>query len=400
LLDSVLLGPGGASCITRVSADLVIVGHTGNLPAALAAVPARRAPIDVAALVDRTGREAASGLLAVAPADPSLGSAVHSLPVRERAPLVVGAVVRTLAVGPTGAAVVTVRVTTSTTLLLFGLDTDVDLVVGAPLLDDGNRLVGIVAPRSWTGAAAAVGPALLDDVKRLLWDRPRMSQQLLHVRRNRDSYVGQMQSLEVTGNGIEGSGRTATSMWLAARGVDGSGVLVGRLHHVEPRSLLGAFRRRLRGSQPESLPINDATALLDALGAAVDTTRLLDEDEARLVEAFVAGLARPAGPPGAPAVSIGAGGPAARVGDPTGHPGVVAPPGVPNVLIGGLPAATVATAQHVCSFPPPSMHPVTTFVSASGTVLIGGSPALRVGDMAGCGAPILPPACPTVLIHG
>ena len=27
--------------------------------------------------------------------------------------------------------------------------------------------------------------------------------------------------------------------------------------------------------------------------------------------------------------------PAARVGDPTGHPGVIGPPGVPTVLIGG-----------------------------------------------------------------
>ena len=55
--------------------------------------------------------------------------------------------------------------------------------------------------------------------------------------------------------------------------------------------------------------------------------------------------------------------PAARVGDPTGHPGVIAPPGVPTVLIGGMPAA-------------------------------------RVGDTAACGAPILPPGCPTVLIGG
>ena len=44
--------------------------------------------------------------------------------------------------------------------------------------------------------------------------------------------------------------------------------------------------------------------------------------------------------------------PAARVGDPTGHPGVIGPPGVPTVLIGGMPAA-------------------------------------RMGDMSGCGAPII-----------
>jgi uncharacterized Zn-binding protein involved in type VI secretion len=54
--------------------------------------------------------------------------------------------------------------------------------------------------------------------------------------------------------------------------------------------------------------------------------------------------------------------PAARVGDPTGHPGVIGPPGVPNVLIGGMPAA-------------------------------------RMGDMSACGAPIVLGA-PTVLIGG
>ncbi len=51
---------------------------------------------------------------------------------------------------------------------------------------------------------------------------------------------------------------------------------------------------------------------------------------------------------------------AARVGDPTGHPGVITGPGVP-------------------------------------TVMIGGRPALRVGDMAGCGAPIIMGA-PTVSV--
>lgn len=80
---------------------------------------------------------------------------------------------------------------------------------------------------------------------------------------------------------------------------------------------------------------------------------------------------------------------AARVGDPTPHPGIVAPPGVPTVLINGMPAATVAASQHICSFPPPAVHPPTPFVLGSMTVLIGGSPALRMGDMSGCGAPIL-----------
>ena len=56
---------------------------------------------------------------------------------------------------------------------------------------------------------------------------------------------------------------------------------------------------------------------------------------------------------------------AARVGDPTPHPGIVAPPGVPTVLINGMPAATVAASQHICSFPPPAVHPPTPFVLGS-----------------------------------
>jgi uncharacterized Zn-binding protein involved in type VI secretion len=91
--------------------------------------------------------------------------------------------------------------------------------------------------------------------------------------------------------------------------------------------------------------------------------------------------------------------PAARVTDPTPHPGVVTPPGVPTVLIGGMPAASVATALHTCMFPPPVVHPPTPFVPGCPTVLIGGSPALRMGDVSGCGAPIVM-GCPTVLIGG
>jgi uncharacterized Zn-binding protein involved in type VI secretion len=91
--------------------------------------------------------------------------------------------------------------------------------------------------------------------------------------------------------------------------------------------------------------------------------------------------------------------PAARVGDPTGHPGVVGPPGVPTVLVGGLPAATLGT-PHVCSMPPPGgPHPPSTIVGGSTTVLIGGLPAARMGDLAGCGAPIVFGA-PTVIIGG
>jgi uncharacterized Zn-binding protein involved in type VI secretion len=88
---------------------------------------------------------------------------------------------------------------------------------------------------------------------------------------------------------------------------------------------------------------------------------------------------------------------AARQFDPTGHPGFVAGPGVPNVLIGGFSAA-VAGDQHACLLPPPNgPHPGTPFPVGSPTVFIGGRPALRAGDLAGCGAPILMGA-PTVLI--
>lgn len=80
---------------------------------------------------------------------------------------------------------------------------------------------------------------------------------------------------------------------------------------------------------------------------------------------------------------------AARVGDLTGHPGVLGPPGVPTVLICGAPAATVGT-PHVCSFPPPAVHPPSVVLPpGSATVLVGGLPAARVGDLAGCGSPVV-----------
>ena len=91
--------------------------------------------------------------------------------------------------------------------------------------------------------------------------------------------------------------------------------------------------------------------------------------------------------------------PAARVGDPSGHPGFITGQGVPTVLIGGMPAAVVGD-LHTCALPPPAgPHPPTPIVEGSKTVLIGGRPAARVGDKAGCGAPIVAGAI-TVLIGG
>jgi uncharacterized Zn-binding protein involved in type VI secretion len=89
--------------------------------------------------------------------------------------------------------------------------------------------------------------------------------------------------------------------------------------------------------------------------------------------------------------------PAARVGDVTAHPGTVAGPGVPTVLIAGLPAA-VQGDIHACALPPlAGPHPPNPFPIGSLTVLIGARPALRLGDVAGCGAPIVSGA-PTVLL--
>jgi uncharacterized Zn-binding protein involved in type VI secretion len=81
--------------------------------------------------------------------------------------------------------------------------------------------------------------------------------------------------------------------------------------------------------------------------------------------------------------------PAARVGDSTGHPGVVAGPGVPNVLVGGMPAAVLGDI-HISGIPPlAGPQPPTPFPKGSATVLIGGRPALRFGDVSGNGGPIV-----------
>jgi len=91
--------------------------------------------------------------------------------------------------------------------------------------------------------------------------------------------------------------------------------------------------------------------------------------------------------------------PAARVTDPSGHPGMITGPGVPNVLIGGLPAAVLGD-LHTCAMPPlAGPHPPSPMVKGSVNVLIGGRPAVRMGDLSGCGAPIVM-GHPTVLIGG
>ena len=90
---------------------------------------------------------------------------------------------------------------------------------------------------------------------------------------------------------------------------------------------------------------------------------------------------------------------AARVTDLTNHPGTIAGPGIPTVLIGGL-VASVVNDTHICSFPPlAGPHPPNPIILGSMTVSIGGMPAARVGDPTGCGATILS-GMPTVEIGG
>ena len=92
--------------------------------------------------------------------------------------------------------------------------------------------------------------------------------------------------------------------------------------------------------------------------------------------------------------------PAARMGDmhvcpatnpgPVPHVGGPITVGVPTVLIGSIPAATLGS-MAVCVGPPD------TVASGSGTTLIGGKPAARMGDSCAHGGKIVV-GNPTVLI--
>lgn len=72
--------------------------------------------------------------------------------------------------------------------------------------------------------------------------------------------------------------------------------------------------------------------------------------------------------------------------------GPVMGPGVPTVLIGGMPAAVMGD-MCTCAGPPDSI------ILGSATVLVGGKPAARMGDMTAHGGTIVI-GCPTVLIGG
>ena len=72
--------------------------------------------------------------------------------------------------------------------------------------------------------------------------------------------------------------------------------------------------------------------------------------------------------------------------------GPIIGPGIPTVLIGGLPAA-VAGDSAACSGPPDSI------IKGSATVMIGGKAAARMGDTTAHGGSIAV-GLPTVLIGG
>ena len=72
--------------------------------------------------------------------------------------------------------------------------------------------------------------------------------------------------------------------------------------------------------------------------------------------------------------------------------GPVIGPGVPTVLIGGMPAAVVGD-NCTCVGPPD------TIAMGSATVMIGGRPAARMGDSTAHGGSIVL-GCPTVIIGG
>ena len=73
--------------------------------------------------------------------------------------------------------------------------------------------------------------------------------------------------------------------------------------------------------------------------------------------------------------------------------GPIIGPGVPTVLIGGVPAAVMGD-NCTCVGPP------ATIVKGSVTVLIGGKPAARLGDQTAHGGSIVGPGLPTVMIGG
>ena len=93
--------------------------------------------------------------------------------------------------------------------------------------------------------------------------------------------------------------------------------------------------------------------------------------------------------------------PAARLGDPTAHGGVVSV-GSPNVLVNGQPAAGLGD-LHVCPMCSPGPHVGGPILAGSPTVLVNGKPMARAGDACACAAPapdVILAGSPNVLIGG
>ncbi len=72
--------------------------------------------------------------------------------------------------------------------------------------------------------------------------------------------------------------------------------------------------------------------------------------------------------------------------------GPIVGPGIPTVLIGGIPASVMGD-MATCTGPPD------TIIKGSATVLIGGRPAARMGDQTAHGGVIVG-GLPTVIIGG
>jgi uncharacterized Zn-binding protein involved in type VI secretion len=91
--------------------------------------------------------------------------------------------------------------------------------------------------------------------------------------------------------------------------------------------------------------------------------------------------------------------PAARLLEPTSHPGVISGPCSVDVLINNRPAARMGD-LHACTMPPVAgPHPPSPIAKGSGTVLINNRAAARQFDTAGCGA-LIATGSPDVLIGG
>lgn len=91
--------------------------------------------------------------------------------------------------------------------------------------------------------------------------------------------------------------------------------------------------------------------------------------------------------------------PAARLLDPTSHPGAITGPCSIDVLINKRQAARQGD-MHACALPPVAgPHPPSPVAKGSATVFINKLPAARQFDMAGCGALIMA-GSPDVMIGG